>query len=183
MLYQDHYNKWRKCKLCGLCNNRTLIVLGKGKIPCDVLFIGEAPGDSEDVLGMPFVGPAGFLLDRTIRAAELESYRLAFTNLVCCIPKEDGEKRDPDKKEIAACSKRLKEFIEIARPKSVVLAGKLSKKYAEPLLGKLKAVEITHPAAILRAGEESQGFLQQKNEVVLADLKEYLEERYGNSYV
>jgi len=117
--YKQHREKWNDCEKCELCNQRGSVVLARGKIPCDLLFIGEAPGQSEDVLGVPFVGPAGKLLDSIIDQATLtgraeyspgsgkpvpnENFpRIAFTNLVSCIPKgEDGNKiQEPEKQHI-----------------------------------------------------------------------------------
>jgi uracil-DNA glycosylase len=63
------------------------VVLCRGRLPCDVLFVGEAPGVSEDVLGRPFVGPAGKLLDTIVERALDGQYDCAMTNLVACIPK------------------------------------------------------------------------------------------------
>lgn len=61
--------RWKDCTACGLCEHRQKVVLARGSVPCDILFIGEAPGESEDCLGQPFVGPAGQLLDRIVRLA------------------------------------------------------------------------------------------------------------------
>lgn len=86
MNFSDHVDRWKHCTLCPLHKVRRQVVLARGKLPADVLMVGEAPGLSEDVLGAPFTGPAGQLLDRIITATELENYRIAFTNLVGCIP-------------------------------------------------------------------------------------------------
>lgn len=163
--------KWQDCSQCPLCETRRNIVLAKGKIPCDVLFVGEAPGQSEDVLGMPFVGPAGHLLDRQIAEALENSgkteLRLAFTNLVCCIPKEDGVKvGEPPKESIEACETRLIEFIYLCQPRLLVCVGDLPEKYAgwgSPA----ECIKITHPAAILRAEIVRQSLMDQRVVVIL----------------
>ena len=67
--YIKHREKWKDCTRCLLHEHRRKIVLCRGKIPADVLFVGEAPGESEDVLGSPFVGPAAQLLDSLIEQA------------------------------------------------------------------------------------------------------------------
>lgn len=64
--YKRHVADWRDCAKCDLVDGRTRVVFARGKIPCDILFVGEAPGKSEDIIGQPFVGPAGKLLDRII---------------------------------------------------------------------------------------------------------------------
>lgn len=85
--FQRHKAKWIDCQRCSLCERRKHVVLVRGKIPAPVLFIGEAPGASEDVLGRPFVGPAGKLLDHIIEKGIDGQYDYAITNLVGCIPK------------------------------------------------------------------------------------------------
>lgn len=149
--------------------------------------------NSEDVLGKPFVGPAGKLLDEIIAAAldkagaEVDSggftpwgspinvwspadVRIAFTNLVACIPLGgDGAKTaEPTKESIEACRERLEEFITLAMPKLVVCVGKLAEKHL-PIYWEGPKVEITHPAAILRADVSQKGLLIQKCIVTLAD--------------
>lgn len=163
--------KWRNCSQCELCNVRRNIVLAKGKIPCDVLFVGEAPGQSEDVLGLPFIGPAGHLLDSQIREVLENSgrteLRLAFTNLVCCIPKEGSQKTgEPSKECIAACEPRLIHFIEICHPRLIVCVGDLAVKYAG-WGSSAEVINITHPAAILRAEIVRKPLMEQKVIVTL----------------
>lgn len=172
--------KWRNCSQCELCNVRRNIVLAKGKIPCDVLFVGEAPGQSEDVLGIPFVGPAGHLLDSQIREALENSgkteLRLAYTNLVCCIPKEGGQKvGEPPKESIQSCEPRLVEFMSICKPRLVVCVGDLAEKYlpdfettgGSRFRQNFVMVSITHPAAILRAEIVRKPLMEQKVIVTL----------------
>lgn len=154
-------------------------MLARGKLPCDVLFVGEAPGVSEDLLGMPFIGPAGKLLDSIISDAysmiDIEPLRVAFTNLVACIPLgEDGRKvSEPPESAILACRDRLVEFVDLAQPRSIVYVGKLAEKYELEHTG-ASITSIQHPAAILRAGIESQGLMIQRCAVTLADLFEEL---------
>ena len=164
--WQQFKTKWESCSQCPLCEVRRHVVLARGNVPCDILFVGEAPGQSEDVLGVPFVGPAGHLLDKQVEEALLNSgaveLRLAFTNLVCCIPKESrgGQKvPEPSKEYIGACAPRLDEFMCLCKPKLTVAVGDLAEEY----LAELADVKITHPAAILRAmsGKESGGIVRQ----------------------
>src|SRR5678815_494689 len=114
--WEDHVTKWRDCNECPLCEQRDNIVLARGTLPCDVLLVGEAPGDSENFLGQPFVGPAGCKLDYVIEAAWAKAgsrLTYALTNLVACFPrlaKEAGD-NEPTKSEIDACRPRLEEFM------------------------------------------------------------------------
>jgi uracil-DNA glycosylase len=68
-LWSAHVDDWKDCTRCPLHTVRSNVVLARGSIPCDILFVGEAPGRSEDALGKPFVGPAGILLDEMIEDA------------------------------------------------------------------------------------------------------------------
>ena len=178
LTWKGHKRNWVNCQDCELCETRTKTVLGKGKVPCDILFIGEAPGTSEDVLGTPFSGPGGHLLDRITSSSLPENLRLAYTNLVGCIPKEcSGKKsKEPPKGSIEACQDRLKEFVRLVKPKAIVLVGKLPGKYIlkdEFYSDYSRAiVEIIHPAFILRADESQKGLAIQRCEVVLEDLAE-----------
>lgn len=163
---------WKDCERCDLCERRKKVVLFKGKIPCDILFIGEAPGINEDVLGKPFVGPAGKLLDDIIEQAALGSFRLGFTNLVGCIPKdENGQKtKEPSKDSIAACKERVDKTIEVCNPDLVVRVGKLSQKHVTSK----EVVDVIHPAAILRSDIAQKGLLIQKTIAELSDAVELL---------
>lgn len=170
--YQIHRSEWSDCRRCPLHETRSKVVLCRGQLPADVLFVGEAPGQSEDTLGRPFIGPAGKLLDQIIVEAVPRVCRLAFTNVIACIPyDEDGKKTsDPPDVAIKRCHPRLVDLICLARPEKIVAVGKLAAKQ----LGKtdVEFVEITHPAAILRANPGVQGLLYQKCVVVLTELFE-----------
>lgn len=176
--YERHRKIWNKCKRCELHRQRRNVCLARGSVPCDVLFIGEAPGVSEDVLGRPFVGPAGKLTDRIIEEALGESHlRCALTNLVACFPREAKEEGNNEPPEVAieACARRLKAFVGLCKPKLIVYVGKLAAKH-----GKLSVdtdcpfVEIIHPAAILRMDVSQQGLAFQRAVVTIADAVEEL---------
>jgi uracil-DNA glycosylase family 4 len=126
-LFQQHAAKWRNCQQCLLSECRNKVVLARGKIPSKILFIGEAPGASEDVIGSPFVGPAGRLLDHVIEQALDGQHDYAITNLVCCLLKDAGNvKGEPPKEAIVACRPRLLEFIGICNLRLIVTVGLLS---------------------------------------------------------
>lgn len=168
--FSEHKQKWSNCENCVLHQNRKHVVLARGTIPCQVLFVGEAPGQSEDVLGSPFVGPAGKLLDVMISHTLDGQYDYAITNLVGCIPlyrstyktSFDGPEidgglymSDPGRKEIDACRERLVEFIEVlARPRLVITVGNLATKHMPK--GNYTTVSIVHPSAILRMNKMAQ---------------------------
>ena len=176
LTWKGHKEKWSDCTLCDLCEQRKKVVLLKGKIPCDILFVGEAPGQSEDVLGKPFVGPGGHLLDKMIAQTLGDDFRLAFTNLVGCIPKDDdGNKmKEPSNKSIKACGERIREIVNLTKPEVIVSVGKLPKKWLDKVIPhrEIPSVQIIHPAAIVRADVSQQGLAIQRTEIALRDVAE-----------
>lgn len=107
------------------------VCIGKGKIPANMVLIGEAPGESEALFGIPFVGPAGHLLDEIIQRAfeslpDSKKPRICITNLVGCIPRneeEDNKKAsEPSMEQIKSCTPRLQEFVLVADGKDPRMA-------------------------------------------------------------
>jgi len=191
--FQEHVARWKDCTKCKLCNGRRAVIFARGRLPCDILFVGEAPGPSENALGTPFIGPAGKLLDQIIETVVPEELRICFTNLVGCFPKEEKEagKNEPPLEAIKACELKLKEFVRIAKPKLIAMVGNLAKKHIHgqaqfcnknedthpPWIPKgkfLEFIHITHPSAILQANISQRGLLIQKVEVILAEAVEQL---------
>lgn len=177
--WKQHVDRWSNCQQCELCTKRNKIVLCRGDLPCDMLFVGEAPGPSENVSGIPFDGPAGKKLDQIVREARQASGwngRVAFTNLVACIPLDDENKKfaEPDKEHIAACKERLQEIIGIARPRVIVRVGALATKNLASWQTEFPAIDIVHPAAILRAQIAKRDFAIRKAIVTLANAMEGL---------
>ena len=172
--WEVHRQRWSSCTRCPLCERRTHVVLARGKVPAEILFVGEAAGMSEDVIGIPFVGPAGHLLDYIIEQALDGQYDYCMTNLVACIPlDESGSKAgEPPAESIRACAPRLNELVIMCKPELVVFVGKLPEKWFDscvPNQQELRRVSLVHPAAILRAEEAQKGLAIQRNIVTLAD--------------
>lgn len=182
--YELFVNDWKSCTACDLHHGRLNVVQARGSIPCDILFVGEAPGESENVIGKPFKGPAGRVLDHIVARAVPSTLTWAMTNLVCCIPRdEDGDKiSEPHDDAIEACAVRLTEFVAIARPRLLVGVGRLAGDWLTPgfahsitFYKKIPLVAITHPAAILRANVANQGLSVQRCIVTIANaIEEYL---------
>ena len=178
--YIQHKEQWNGCIECELCERRKNVVLCRGELPANILFIGEAPGPAEDVIGQPFVGPAGQLLDSMIVEAKMELDDLhnylscAFTNLVACIPKgEDGKKfAEPDKSSIESCAPRLDEIYRIANPYNVVCVGRLAEKWVPKLINREQVTicSIIHPAAILRMDASQKGLAIQRTTIAIRDV-------------
>jgi DNA polymerase len=147
---------WATCTQCKLHKTARTHVLGRGTLPCSVLLIGIGPGKSEDVLGEPFIGPSGKLLDRTIQAIELMDQTYYLTNLVACRPCDrlDGPNRDPNPTEIAACKPRLIELRDSLKStlRCVVLFGRLTQRSATQVFKEYPIHAAKHPAHILRNG-------------------------------
>ena len=179
--FSNHIQDFGSCSACDLHKQRGKMVLARGKLPCNVLFIGEAPGVSEDTLGAPFVGPAGIELDRWITCAQWHNAGLtwAFTNLVGCIPLDPegvAKVKEPPKEAIQACQPRLVDLIEIAAPTVLVAVGKLSEKWLDKTVNidNYECYSITHPAAVLRMGPERKPMTIQQQVITLIDIMEEL---------
>jgi DNA polymerase len=175
--YQRHVKRWSKCCKCSLHKQRRKVVIARGSVPTDILFVGEAPGASEDVIGRPFVGPAGKLLDRIINQAIDGQFDYCLTNLVCCIPKDEavkGKLGAPPTECVIACAPRLYEFIQLCKPRLIVAVGQLSAKHIPQKDLSCPVIEIIHPAAILRMDISQQSLAYQRCVVALEDAIEDL---------
>lgn len=177
-LLQHHTAAWKDCTRCPLHKSRKNVCICRGEVPAEVLFIGEAPGDSEDVFGIPFYGPAGKLLDEIIsRAEKLSNITVSkcFTNLVACIPKtQDAQRKkvEPLPAEIASCWPRLDYFITLCKPKLIVAVGELAERHGlkeQHWDQRARVIKIIHPAAILRQPKVQQPMTAQRTEVILRD--------------
>ncbi len=107
------------CRLCGLCAGRTNIVLPDGDASSGIVFVGEAPGESEDLEGRPFVGRSGKILEGMMAQAGFSRRDVLITNTVKCRPPSN---RDPTVEEMAACRPFLES--ELAGARLVVGLGK-----------------------------------------------------------
>ena len=113
------------CMACPLGATRTHLVFGVGREDADVMFIGEGPGEQEDLQGEPFVGPAGKLLDTMLALIGLDRSKVYIANIVKCRPPRN---RDPQEAEQAACSAWLERQIALAEPKLIVCLGRIAAK-------------------------------------------------------
>ena len=111
------------CANCGLCQTRHNVVFGVGPRDADVMFIGEGPGEQEDLKGEPFVGPAGKLLDDMLSIIDLSRENCYIANIVKCRPPRN---RDPLETEQEACIGYLRNQVALVRPKIIVCLGRIS---------------------------------------------------------
>lgn len=125
------YNSWetlesacQKCTKCTLCETRTNVVVGVGKIDAEVMFIGEGPGENEDLQGEPFVGRGGKLLDKMLNAVDLDRNKnIYIANIVKCRPPKN---RDPFPEEQTACIDWLRNQVLLIKPKIIVCLGRIA---------------------------------------------------------
>ena len=148
------------CKDCGLCENRTNVVFGVGPKHADIMFVGEGPGEQEDLQGEPFVGAAGKLLDDMLSIIDLGRHNCYIANIVKCRPPRN---RDPQEEEQQACIDYLRNQVALIRPTIIVCLGRVAaKKLIDPDYRITKEhgqwinsngvwmTAIYHPSALLR---------------------------------
>jgi DNA polymerase len=154
------------CTRCPLHQGRTRTVFGRGAREAEWMFIGEAPGEQEDLQGEPFVGRAGQLLDEMIRALGLGREEVYIANVLKCRPPKN---RDPAPDEAAACEGYLKAQLALVQPKIILAVGRIAAqnllKTASPI-GKLRGqvhdyaniplIVSYHPAYLLRSQTEKR---------------------------
>jgi len=149
------------CTRCGLCETRNNVVFGVGNEQADILFVGEGPGEQEDLQGIPFVGPAGKLLDDMLSIIDLSRNQNCYiANIVKCRPPRN---RDPLETEQDACINYLRNQVALIQPKIIVCLGRIAaKRLIDPnyritrehgswvLKNGIWMTAIYHPSALLR---------------------------------
>lgn len=125
MGWKELERKCMQCRACGLCATRSHVVFGVGDQNADIVFVGEGPGEQEDLKGEPFVGPAGKLLDDMLSIIDLDREKVYIANIVKCRPPHN---RDPEPQEQDACVGYLQEQIRLIAPKIIVCLGRISAK-------------------------------------------------------
>jgi uracil-DNA glycosylase family protein len=176
-----------ECKACDLWRTGTQTVFGEGKQKSLIMFIGEQPGDKEDLAGRPFVGPSGALLDHALEQAGIDRAKVYVTNVVKHFKWEPRGKRRIHKKpnavEITACRPWLESEIRVIKPRAIICLGSTA---AQAILGPKFRVSVqrgqfvqsdlaeyvtatVHPSSILRApGDEARRL---ERERFIEDLK------------
>ncbi len=185
----------RQCKGCDLWKRATQTVFGEGRVGAEVMFVGEQPGNDEDLQGRPFVGPAGKLLGKALDVAGIDRDDVYVTNIVKHFKWEPRGKRRIHKKpsgmEIAACRPWFDEEVKVIKPKVMVCLGATA---AQALLGRnfkvtqergkvitqgeLPIIATVHPSSILRAPDEETRHAEMEQfindlKIVAANLRTY----------
>lgn len=150
----------KTCTRCGLCETRKNVVFGVGPKTADVMFVGEGPGEQEDLQGEPFVGAAGHLLDDMLSIIDLSRENCYIGNIVKCRPPRN---RDPLETEQDACIVYLRNQVALIQPKIIVCLGRVAaKRLIDPdyritrqhgtwvQKGGIWMTAIYHPSALLR---------------------------------
>lgn len=148
------------CQKCALWETRTNVVFGVGSRDAEVMFVGEGPGEQEDLRGEPFVGRGGKLLDEMLAVIDLDRTNSYIANIVKCRPPNN---RDPLGVEKEACMDWLRSQVRLMKPKIIVCLGRIA---AQVMIkpdfkitvehgqwfekGNFKMMALFHPAALLR---------------------------------
>ena len=163
--WQDLELRCAQCRKCALADGRTNLVFGAGVKDAEVMFVGEGPGEQEDLKGEPFVGKAGMLLDDMLSLIGLSRQsNFYIANIVKCRPPQN---RDPLNTEQDACFPWLEEQIDLVQPKIIICLGrvaaqrliksdfKISQEHGQWFRrGDAFITAIYHPAALLRSPEK-----------------------------
>jgi DNA polymerase len=158
------------CRACGLCESRRNAVVGRGSLAASVLFVGEGPGENEDIEGLPFVGKAGKLLDLALEGLAYDPASYYIANVVKCRPPSN---RAPGDDEASACLPFLRRQLRLINPRIIVCLGAVAMRH---IVGKeFKITKIRggwiergrwlimptfHPAALLRDVNKKAPFWQ-----------------------
>jgi uracil-DNA glycosylase len=166
------------CTKCVLCKTRTQTVFGEGDPDAKIFFIGEGPGENEDLSGRPFVGKAGQLLDKMIAAMGLRRDQVFIANIVKCRPPGN---RVPEPAEVESCTPYLERQLEIVRPRAIVTLGLPATRYmvqSTASMGSMRGrfhswrgiqlMPTYHPAYVLRS------YTKQTREAVWSDLQQVM---------
>lgn len=154
------YDNCMNCKKCGLCAGRKNVVFGTGNKDARLMFVGEAPGEQEDLQGIPFVGAAGKLFDKYLYAVGLCRNDVYIANILKCRPPHN---RDPKPEEQDMCIEYLREQTRLIKPEIIVCLGRISamriikpdfkitKEHGKWFKkGGINICAIYHPSALLR---------------------------------
>ena len=162
--------KCEECQKCALGKTRNHLVFGVGNENARLMFVGEAPGEQEDLSGIPFVGRAGQLLDKFLYAVGIDRSDVYIANILKCRPPQN---RDPLPEEEDACIGYLREQVKAIRPKIIVCLGRISAmRLIKPDFkitaehgkwfqkGDFLITAVFHPAALLRDPRKKEDMLE-----------------------
>ena len=163
------------CRKCSLAETRTNVVFGVGNPNADVMFIGEAPGEKEDLSGIPFVGAAGKLFDKYLVSGGIPREEIYIANMLKCRPPKN---RDPKPEEQDLCIEYLREQVRAVSPKLIVCLGRIAAmRLIKPDFritaehgiwferGAFSVCAVYHPSALLRDPRKKDDMLADMMEI------------------
>ena len=169
MTWEELKTQCESCEKCELCKTRTNVVFGQGNQNARIMFIGEAPGESEDLSGIPFVGRAGKLFDKYLEAVDIPRESVYIANMLKCRPPKN---RDPLPSEQDLCIEYLREQVRLIRPRLIVCLGRISamrlirpdfkitKEHGEWFKkGDFEICAVYHPSLLLRDPRKKEDML------------------------
>ena len=167
--------KCEACKKCELGNTRTNLVFGTGNENAKLMFVGEAPGEQEDLSGTPFVGRAGKLFDKYLEAVGISRDEVYIANMLKCRPPKN---RDPLPSEQDMCIEYLRDQIRLIKPKMIVCLGRISAmRLIDPNYkitvqhgqwvrkGNFDMTAVFHPTLLLRDPRKKEDMLKDMKEI------------------
>ena len=165
----------KSCTACPLYKTKTNTVFGVGNKEAKLMFIGEAPGEAEDLSGIPFVGAAGKLFDKYLSAVGIDRSEVYIANILKCRPPKN---RDPEPEEENSCMGFLREQTKLISPKLIVCLGRVS---ARRIIkedfkitkehgiwfrkGNFEICAVYHPSALLRDATKREDMLKDMIEI------------------
>jgi DNA polymerase len=175
MGWEELKSECESCQKCALGATRTNCVFGVGNTQAKLMFIGEAPGEQEDLSGIPFVGRAGQLLDKFLYAVDIKREDVYIANILKCRPPKN---RDPLPEEEDACIGYLREQVALINPKVIVCLGRISAmRLIKPDFkitkehgtwfkkGNYLMTAVYHPAALLRDPRKKEDMLEDMKKI------------------
>ena len=175
----------QQCERCSLCRTKTNTVFGVGNRQAKLMFVGEAPGEQEDLSGIPFVGAAGKLLDQYLTAVGIDREEVYIANILKCRPPRN---RDPLPEEQDACMAYLREQVKLIKPQMIVCLGriaamrlirpdyKITKEHGVLVRkGNYVMTAVYHPSALLRDISKREDMYRDMKRIKLY-CEEYLEQ-------
>ncbi len=173
--WESLYKECSECTACPLSATRTNCVFGTGNTNADILFVGEAPGEQEDLSGTPFVGRAGQLLDKYLYAVDITRESVYIANILKCRPPKN---RDPLPAEEDACMGFLRRQVKLINPKIIVCLGRIAamrliredyritKEHGEWVeKGNFLITAVYHPALLLRDPRRKEEMLEDMKKI------------------
>ena len=175
MDFEELYRRVENCNKCPLRQTRKNAVIERGSRTAKLMFVGEAPGGTEDETGIPFVGAAGKLLDEYLAAAGIDREEVYICNVLKCRPPQN---RDPQPAEEDACMDYLRAQVRLVDPQMIVCLGRISAmRLIKPDFkitaehgkwfqkGEYLMTAVYHPAALLRDHRKKEDMMEDMKEI------------------